>query len=188
MSQRDGGELPRPALRGVETSEARSSPQAGRGEASAEAGKRRQPPVVSVALRGTSSASEEDTEGTCSPSEAREIATRVLLKRLSTPPPSALRLLSSSDISTEWVPSESSATLPGVAEVRISALSGALIGARPWEKARNRRSYGLRREASTTTSLARAPCSFITSSTASMLTPWRRTSDSLQIAASTGIM
>ena len=28
----------------------------------------------------------------------------------------------------------------GVAEDRISALSGALIGARPWEKARKRRS------------------------------------------------
>src|SRR5439155_9538410 len=92
-----------------------------------------QPPVVSVALRGTSSASEDDTDGTCSPSEAREIATRVLLKTLSTPPVSALRLLSSSDISTEWAPSESSATLPGVAEVRINALSGALIGARPCE-------------------------------------------------------
>src|SRR6266403_5963573 len=98
--------------------------------------RKRQPPafsLASVTLKRRSSASEEETVGTCSPSEAREIATRVLLKTLSTPPPSGLRLLSSSDISTEWVPSESSATLPGVAEVRISALSGALIGARPWE-------------------------------------------------------
>src|SRR6266404_2398780 len=90
-------------------------------------------PVVSLAPKSMSSAREEETVGTCAPSEAREIATRVLLKTLSTPPPSGLRLLSNSDISTEWVPSESSATLPGVAEVRISALSGALIGARPWE-------------------------------------------------------
>jgi len=35
---------------------------------------------------------------------------------------------------------ESSATLPGVAEDKISALSGAVIGARPWEKVRKRRS------------------------------------------------
>ena len=34
----------------------------------------------------------------------------------------------------------SSATLPGVAEVRISALSGEEIGARPCEKERKRRS------------------------------------------------
>src|SRR6266404_3662145 len=131
-------------------------------------------PVVSLAPKSTSS--------------AREIATRVLLKTVSTPPASALRLLSSSDISTEWAPSESSATLPGVAEVRISALSGAPIGARPWEKARKRRSYGLRREASMATSLVRAPCCFITSRTCSMLSPSRRTSASFQIAASTGIM
>src|SRR5258708_16341678 len=55
----------------------------------------------SLAPRRTSSASEDDTDGTCSPSEAREIATRVLLKTVSTPPDSAVRLVSSSDISTE---------------------------------------------------------------------------------------
>src|SRR5216684_582373 len=107
--------------------------------------------------RLTSSIRVEDTVGTCSPSEAREIETRVLLKTLSTPA-WELKLFSSSETSTLFWPLESSATLPGVAEVRISALSGALIGASPWEKARKRRSYGLRREASTTTSLARAPC------------------------------
>src|SRR5438477_5402450 len=46
-----------------------------------------------------SSSSEDDTEGTCSPSDAREIATRVLLKAVSAPAWAA-RLLSSSDIST----------------------------------------------------------------------------------------
>src|SRR5258707_5592048 len=47
---------------------------------------------------------------------------RSLLKTVATPPASAVRFWSNSDISTEWVPSESSATLPGIAEVRISAL------------------------------------------------------------------
>ena len=48
--------------------------------------------------------------------------------------------VSSSVTSTELAPRESSATAPGVAEVRISALSGTVIGARPWEKVRKRRS------------------------------------------------
>src|SRR6266576_6250110 len=94
--------------------------------------------AVSVAPKLTSSSSDDDTDGTCSPSEAREMATRVLLKTASTPAACALRLASSSDISTLLALLESSATLPGVAEVRISALSGAAIGARPWEKARKR--------------------------------------------------
>src|ERR1700730_17109650 len=87
-----------------------------------------QPPAFSLALKRTSSSSEEDTEGTCSPSEAFEIATRVLLKTVSSAV-CPLRLLSSSDISTEYWPLPSSVTLPGVAEDRISALSGAVIGA-----------------------------------------------------------
>src|ERR1700732_130611 len=115
-------------------------------------------PALALALvpRRTSSSSEDETDGTCSPSEAREMATRVLLKTDSAPPACAVRLLSSSDTSTLCSPLPSSATLPGVAEVRTSALSGALIGARQWLKVRQRRSKGLRREASTTTSLARA--------------------------------
>src|SRR3984885_12504761 len=141
-----------------------------------------------VPLKGTSSSKDDDTEGACSPSEAREIATRVLLKTVSAPASLALRLLSSSATSTLYGPLESSATLPGVADDRISALSGAMIGARPWEKARNRRSYGLRREASMTTSLVRAPRSLIASSTDSTLSPSRRTSVSFQILASTGSM
>src|SRR3984893_15090879 len=101
-------------------------------------------PALAVTPKRTSSSSEEDTDGTWAPSEAREIATRVLLKTVSAAA-WALRLLSSSATSTLYWPLESSATLPGVAEVRISALSGAAIGARPWEKVRKRRSYGLRR-------------------------------------------
>jgi len=86
-----------------------------------------------------SSSREDDTDGTCSPSLAREMATRVLLKAAS-----ALarvsRLRSSSETSTLLGAVESSATLPGVAEDRISAFSGGLIGARPWENERKRRS------------------------------------------------
>src|ERR1700743_3155402 len=98
-----------------------------------------QPPAFSAAAKLTSSSSEDDTEGTCSPSDEREIAARALLNGAServVP----LRLLSSSDISTLYWPRESSTTWPGVAEVRISALSGAAIGARPWENARKGRS------------------------------------------------
>src|SRR5262245_26099620 len=80
-----------------------------------------------------SSSSEDDTVGTCSPSEAREIAMRVFLNTLSRPELLAARLLSNSVTSTLFAPLESSATLPGEAEDRISALSGALIGARPCE-------------------------------------------------------
>src|SRR5260370_39981035 len=101
------------------------------------------PPAFSVAPRLTSASSEDDTAGTCSPSVAREMAVRVLLNSASAPAGPAgcaLMLLSSSVISTLWVPGESSATLPGVADDRTSALSGAAIGARPWEKVRKRRS------------------------------------------------
>src|SRR3954471_7401965 len=80
----------------------------------------------------TSSSNEDDTEGTCSPSDAREIATRVLLKAVSAPA-CAVRLPSNSATSTLLGPWESSTTLPGVAEVRISAFSGGEIGARPCE-------------------------------------------------------
>src|SRR5437660_1571501 len=88
---------------------------------------RRQPPAL--VPRRTSSRSDDDTEGTCSPSEAREIETRVLLNTASAPFVCAARLPSNSETSTLCSPLESSATLPGAAEVRISALSGALIGA-----------------------------------------------------------
>src|SRR3954451_14799656 len=124
----------------------------------ASAGTTAYPPEFSLIPRRTSSTSEDDTEGTCSPSDDLATATRVLLKTVSAPAGfsawaadlsaspadlsarSAVRLLSNSAISTEYCPAESSATLPGVAEVRTSALSDALIGARPWEKARKRRS------------------------------------------------
>src|SRR5260370_6290 len=82
--------------------------------------------------RLTSSTSVDDTVGTWAPSEAREIETRGLWKTLAMPVWLS-RLFSSSDTSTLFAPFESSATLPGVADVRISALSGALIGASPCE-------------------------------------------------------
>src|SRR5258708_2484900 len=86
-----------------------------------------------------SSSSDDDTDGTCSPSLAREIATRVLLKALSAPA-CAVRLFKSSATSTLYWPLESSATLPGVAEDSTRVFSGGLIGARPWENERKRRS------------------------------------------------
>lgn len=86
----------------------------------------------SLELKPTSSKSEHDTEGICSPLETRETAMRVLLKT-----PSALTWvsssLSSSVTSTLCSLVVSSPTLPGVLDERTSALLGALIGARPWE-------------------------------------------------------
>src|SRR5260370_8097749 len=84
------------------------------------------PPAFSVAPRLTSSSSEDDTAGTCSPSVAREMAVRVLLNSASAPAGPAgcaLMLLSSSVISTLRVPAESSPPLPGVADHRTTALS-----------------------------------------------------------------
>src|SRR6185437_273976 len=92
-----------------------------------------QPPVASAVARRMSSRSEDDTDGTCSPALVREIATRVLRNTASAPRPFTVRLRNSSATSTLWEPLESSATLPGVADERISALSGAMIGARPCE-------------------------------------------------------
>src|SRR3979490_1270415 len=97
-----------------------------------------------------SSSSDDDTDGTCSPSDARDTAMRVLLKTASAPAAFEPILFNSSVTSTLVWPLESSATFPGVADDRISALSGALIGARPCEYARKRRSEGLRRGASRT--------------------------------------
>ena len=80
----------------------------------------------------TSSSKEDDTCGTCSPSEARETEMRVLLKAMAAPD-CEFKLFRSSVTSTLYWPLLSSATLPGVAEVRISAFSGVEIGAKPWE-------------------------------------------------------
>src|SRR5947209_18866735 len=86
----------------------------------------------SLELKRTSSKSEDDTDGICSPLETRETATRVLLKT-----PSALTCasssLSSSVTSTLCSPFMSSATLPGVLDDMMRALLGALISASPWE-------------------------------------------------------
>src|SRR4051812_16433722 len=59
------------------------------------------PPAFSAGPRRTSSDSEEDTEGTCSPSDALATATRVLLKTVSAASCCVSRLFSSSPISTE---------------------------------------------------------------------------------------
>src|ERR1700709_2920493 len=95
------------------------------------------------AARRTSSFSDDDTEGTCSPFDARDTAIRVLVKRASAPAAFEPMLFKSSVTSTLLWPLESSATLPGVADDRISALSGALIGASPCENGRKRGPYGV---------------------------------------------
>src|SRR6478736_8213564 len=91
----------------------------------------------------TSSSKEDDTCGTCSPSEARETEMRVLLKAMAAPD-CAFKLFRSSVTSTLYWPLPSSATLPGVAEVRICSCYRAEIGASPWEKELKPRPYGLR--------------------------------------------
>src|SRR5258708_33742715 len=78
-----------------------------------------------------SSSSDDDTDGTCSPSEAREIATRGLLKALSAPA-WAVRLFKSSATSTLYWPLESPATLPGGAEDSTWVFSASRIGAERW--------------------------------------------------------
>ena len=93
----------------------------------------------SLELKRTSSRSDDDTDGICSPLETRETATRVLLKTLSALT-CALSSLSSSVTSTLCSPFVSSVTLPAVLDEMMSALLGALIGASPWEYERNRRS------------------------------------------------
>src|ERR1700742_550611 len=74
------------------------------------------------------------------------------------------------------------------AEYITSEPFGAMTGARPAENWWKRRSYGLRRDASISAILTPAPRLLTSPSTASRLIPSRRTSGSVQIWASTGIM
>ena len=70
----------------------------------------------------------------------RDTALRVLPNIVATPSVLSFKLANNSAISTLWRASVSSITLPGLADDRISALSGALIGASPSENVRKRRS------------------------------------------------
>src|SRR4051812_4471005 len=148
------------------------------------AGRGPEPPGVNE----KSSASDDEIHGTCSWREARVTPTRVRL-RVSSAIRSGVRIsLSSSRTNRLWSVPLSEITEESAAEYITSVPFGAITGARPAEKLRNRRSNGLRLLASTKAILTPAPRLLISPSTLSRLKPSRRTSLSVQIWASTGIM
>src|SRR5437868_493151 len=135
-----------------------------------------------------SSANEEEIHGTCSLREARVTPTRVRFS-VSSAIRSGTRIsLSNSRTNRLWSPPLSPTTEDSAAEYITSVPFGAITGASPAEKLRNRRSNGLRLEASTRAILTPAPRLLISPKTVSRLNPSRRTSASVQIWASTGIM
>src|ERR1035437_673125 len=135
-----------------------------------------------------SSAKEDEIHGTCSLRDARVTPTRVRLS-VSSAIRSGTRIsLSSSCTNRLWSPPLSEMTELSAAEYITSVPFGAITGARPAEKLRNRRSNGLRLEASTRAILTPAPRLLISPNTVSRLKPSRRISGSVQICASIGIM
>src|SRR5258708_34893031 len=135
-----------------------------------------------------SSAREDEIHGTCSLRDARVTPTRVRLSvssairsgtriSLSNSCTNRLRSLPLSEITEE-----------SAAEYITSVPFGAITGASPAEKLRNRRSNGLRLEPSIRAILTPAPRPLISPNTLSRLKPSRRTSGSVQIWASIGIM
>src|ERR1700754_4240186 len=96
-----------------------------------------------------SSASDDEIHGTCSLREARVTPTRVRFS-VSSAIRSGVRIsLRSSRTNRLWSVPLSEMTDESAAEYITSVPFGAMTGARPAEKLRNRRSNGLRREAST---------------------------------------
>src|SRR3954447_20903451 len=139
-------------------------------------------------MKEKSSASDEEIHGTCSLREARVTPTRVRFS-VSSAIKSGVRIsFSSSRTNRLWSVPLSEMTDESAAEYITSVPFGAITGARPAEKLRNRRSNGLRLEASISAILTPAPRLLISPSTVSRLKPSRRTSGSVQIWASTGIM
>src|SRR5579871_3496457 len=103
---------------------------------------------VAPGMKEKSSASEDEIHGTCSPREARVTPTRVRLS-VSSAIRSGTRIsLSNSWTNRLWSPPLSDMTELSAAEYITSVPFGAMTGARPAEKLRKRRSYGLRRDAS----------------------------------------
>ena len=139
-------------------------------------------------MKEKSSASDEEIQGTCSLREARVTPTRVRFS-VSSAIRSGTRIsLSSSRTNKLRSLPLSATTEDSAAEYITSVPFGAITGASPAEKLRNRRSNGLRREASNRAIFTPAPRLLISPSTVSRLKPSRRTSASVQIWASTGIM
>src|ERR1700682_3034812 len=156
---------------------------AGRGSATGPGGR-----VPVPGINEKSSAKDDEIHGTCSLREARVTPTRVRLS-VSSAIRSGTRIsLSSSCTNRLWSPPLSEMTEESAAEYITSVPFGAMTGASPAEKLRNRRSNGLRLEASIRAILTPAPRLLISPSTVSRLKPSRRTSGSVHICASTGIM
>src|SRR5690242_16561865 len=141
-----------------------------------------------LGMKEKSSASDDEIHGTCSWREARVTPTRVRFS-VSSAIKSGVRIsLSSSFTNRLRSLPLSETTEESAAEYITSVPFGAITGARPAEKLRKRRSNGLRLEASTSAILTPVPRLLISPSTVSRLNPSRRTSGSVQIWASTGIM
>src|SRR3954469_11591017 len=141
-----------------------------------------------LGMKEKSSASDDEIHGTCSWREARVTPTRVRFS-VSAAIKSGVRIDFSSSITNRLRSRPFSETTDeSAAEYITSVPFGAITGARPAEKLRNRRSNGLRLEASISAILTPAPRLLISPSTVSRLKPSRRTSGSVQIWASTGIM
>src|SRR5690349_5559870 len=139
-------------------------------------------------MKEKSSASDDEIHGTCSWREARVTPTRVRFS-VSSAIKSGVRISFSSSFTNRLRSLPLSETTDeSAAEYITSVPFGAITGARPAEKLRNRRSNGLRLEASISAILTPAPRLLISPSTVSRLKPSRRTSASVQIWASTGIM
>src|SRR3954453_15118160 len=141
-----------------------------------------------LGMKEKSSASDDEIHGTCSWREARVTPTRVRFS-VSSAIKSGVRISFSSSFTNRLRSLPLSETADeSAAEYITSVPFGAITGARPAEKLRNRRSNGLRLEASISAILTPAPRLLISPSTVSRLKPSRRTSGSVQIWASTGIM
>src|SRR5881275_3090231 len=146
----------------------------------------RDPPAPGINEK--SSAREDEIHGTCSLREARVTPTRVRLS-VSSAIRSGTRIsLSNSCTNRLWSPPLSLITDDSAAEYITSVPFGAITGASPAEKLRNLRSNGLRLEPSIRAILTPAPRLLISPRMVSRLKPSRRTSASVQICASTGIM
>src|SRR5262245_7913255 len=141
-----------------------------------------------LGMKEKSSASDDEIHGACSWREARVTPTRVRFS-VSSAIRSGVRISFSSSFTNRLRSLPLSETTDDSAAKYITSVPfGAITGARPAEKLRNRRSNGLRREASISAILTPAPRLLISPSTVSRLKPSRRTSGSVQIWASTGIM
>ncbi len=127
----------------------------GAGGADGAAGAGRDPPPPG--LNEKSSANEEDIQGTCSPREAR--VTPILVRfSVSSAIRSGTRIsFRSSWTNRLWSPPASETTEASAAEYITNVPFGAMTGVRPAEKLRNRRSNGLRLEASISAILTPAP-------------------------------